>query len=490
MVKLFQSHYWLIVFVIIGLAVFQPTQSSDFGWHMRTGEIIVTTGQIPRTDQYSFTFPGYEYIYHSWLTEVVIYLTYSNLGMMGISLLYSLLFALAVTLVSYKKPLNLTELLIFGLLFLELSRMVGHRTQTFTFLLLAISYWLTHPQRLNQLNKPFLQLALLPILFLLWANIHPGFLVGLFVVSYNLTIWLIQQNAAFRTYLKIYLIVGLSGLATLINPHTYRLHQFLLQMMTNQTSSRHVFDWLPFMEVPSYDPSYKLLVIILFVATIFLIKNRLADRLLLAIFFLLMLGSARYAMPFTLILTSLLPSVLPQLTNWIKNQTKIYRLILVSLVWVSLTSRLLAFGVNFQASLCANQDMACLEQKMPPLYRIPYQAVEYLKANNLPDNILNDFNWGGYLIWQVPDRKVFIDGRMDNFYLEDGTSFLTVFNTLAGTYQGWQQLLDDYNINTILIRPIFPLVDELRQNSDWQVVFEDDHSIILVREHPIPTTTQ
>jgi hypothetical protein len=41
----------------------------------------------------------------------------------------------------------------------------------------------------------------------------------------------------------------------------------------------------------------------------------------------------------------------------------------------------------------------------------PKDAVEFLRTKTLPARIYNVYDWGGYLQYWLPERKVFIDGR-------------------------------------------------------------------------------
>lgn len=470
--------------LLIGLLTitYRTSFSSDFGWHLRTGATIFQTQQIPSTDTYSYTFFGTPYIYHSWLAEVLIYLFYSIGSQWGVSLLYSLLLGTGVFLIVKDKKLTLFEILLFFSLVFSLLQMIGFRTQTFSFFFLSLTYYLTLPERLTKTKKPFLWISCLIPIFILWANTHPGFLLGLVFAGYNLVVWSLTQRKSFKTLVYSIFLLLIAFVGTLVNPYGYHLHEFLIKMLTNSSASKYIFDWIPFLELPSLELKYKLFVIMLFLIVMVTPSKRVFDKWLFLIVFLFMLQSTRYTMPFSLLLFILFPETLRWLSLWLQRQNSLYKKLMSGLLW----TLIFAMGVNFsltaQATYCANSNPVCLEEKAPSDFKYPYQAVDYIRNNEVPNNIFNDFNWGGYLIWQLPERKFFIDGRMDNFFYPDGTSFLETFVSVVRADDGWDKTLNRYQINTILLRPNFPLIEKLRQDKNWQVVFENETSIILVRD--------
>lgn len=478
------KHSFFILFIIFTAVAFRTSFDSDFGWHLRTGENIVQTGTIPKVDTYTFTFLQTPYIYHSWIAEVVIYFFFSLAGFWGISLLYSGLIGASLTLLTDNFPFTKFELALFAAIELSLVELIGYRTQTFSAFFFALTYWLTQPDSLHQSKAPLKRLVLLIPLFFIWANTHPGFLLGFPLVIFHLAIWLVQNKKRLDYVKPVTAIVSLCMAVTLINPYGYHLHLFLKQMLTNQTASLYIFDWTPFLDLVSVGDKFKFMVVLLFSLTFLLTQKQWTKRFLLLVFFILMLRSTRYTLPFTLMLLATLPYTIRQLTLWLKSQEKIYRRLLQIVLSLMVVSRFFTYIPLLAATYCANNSLACLEEKTPLDFRYPYRAVEYIKANNLPGQILNDFNWGGYLIWQMPERKVFVDGRMDNFFMENGTSFLTEYIQIVTASSNWEEKLKYYQIQTVLLRPRLPLVKKLRVSPSWKLVFENESSVIFVNIPP------
>src|SRR5439155_9014323 len=72
------EHLWLSVPVLLVLwsGFLHRLPLLDFWWHLKTGEVIVTRGALPRTDEFSFTAAGTAVAPHAWLAQVLYELTY------------------------------------------------------------------------------------------------------------------------------------------------------------------------------------------------------------------------------------------------------------------------------------------------------------------------------------------------------------------------------------------------------------------------------
>jgi len=104
-------------------------------------------------------------------------------------------------------------------------------------------------------------------------------------------------------------------------------------------------------------------------------------------------------------------------------------------------------------------------------------ALAYMKAHGMSGRVFNDWVWGGYLIWNAPESKVFIDGRGDP-YAPNG-----VFQDYkaALSSQNPQTVLDKYRVDYVLMPSDSQLGTLLRNNPAWSVRFSDDASVLLQR---------
>jgi len=109
--------------------------------------------------------------------------------------------------------------------------------------------------------------------------------------------------------------------------------------------------------------------------------------------------------------------------------------------------------------------------------RLPVAAVEYLNQNEGQGALFNSYNWGGYIIWEARDYPVYVDGRTDLY----GDGLLTRFLHVWATSEGWEDTLRDDTIEIVLIEPFSPLAAELKDSVSWEVVQQDDVSVMFVR---------
>ncbi len=106
----------------------------------------------------------------------------------------------------------------------------------------------------------------------------------------------------------------------------------------------------------------------------------------------------------------------------------------------------------------------------------PVAAVDYLEANNLDQaRIYHEYDWGGYLIWR--DVPTFIDGRADMY----GDEFIFFYMQTNTRDHNWQEPLNRYDVEYILIRSESGLGVLLDATDSWQIIYEDDLSRIYSR---------
>jgi hypothetical protein len=122
---------------------------------------------------------------------------------------------------------------------------------------------------------------------------------------------------------------------------------------------------------------------------------------------------------------------------------------------------------------------AAAKQPVVEEQHFPKAAVDYMRAHRLPQPLFNEYAWGGYLIWRLyPDYHVFIDGRADVF----GEKLVEQFIEVHDAKPRWRELLQEFGTQTVLVERDSALASLLANDSQWQKVFEDKQSVILVRK--------
>ena len=109
----------------------------------------------------------------------------------------------------------------------------------------------------------------------------------------------------------------------------------------------------------------------------------------------------------------------------------------------------------------------------------PCQAIK--DYPQLSGNIYAMYEWGGFLIWQKPDIKVFVDGRMPAWKDENGKSPYQVFLDIIQTQSGWNEKLNKWKTDYLLITN-GSYLDLLLKNGvnkyNWLEVYRDDTAVI------------
>jgi len=112
----------------------------------------------------------------------------------------------------------------------------------------------------------------------------------------------------------------------------------------------------------------------------------------------------------------------------------------------------------------------------------PYAAAQYIKQEQLPGRMFNEYNWGGYLIWKLPEKKVFIDGRMAIWQTKTQNVFRD-YLTISHAESGALELLDRYGVDLVLTYTGGSLGQYLPAHADnWQLVYQDKLASIFTRE--------
>jgi len=118
-------------------------------------------------------------------------------------------------------------------------------------------------------------------------------------------------------------------------------------------------------------------------------------------------------------------------------------------------------------------------------HKFSFPAAEFLRKNPVPGKMFNFFDIGGFLDWQLyPQALTFIDGRTYN------QEVFTEHQVVTGAMPGWEKVLEKYGITYIVLKAmdssgmILPIVPVLANNPNWALVFSDGLFVVFVRNAP------
>src|SRR4030095_12240523 len=191
------EHIWLSIPILLvaGFGFLLKLRLVDFWWHLKAGEIIVNTRSIPNTDLFSFTAAGQPFILQNWFVAVIYYATYRVGGLALLVFLNAMLLVAALLPVydlcrkaTDKLRLSVITALLPAVLLLYFGSV---RSQVFSFALFSVFYWVLS----NYRQKVSDRLWLLPLLMIVWVNVHGAFVLGLGLLSIFLGCELLRRIA-------------------------------------------------------------------------------------------------------------------------------------------------------------------------------------------------------------------------------------------------------------------------------------------------------
>ncbi len=482
----------LLALAFTGLLAVFPDPDPDIWWHVKTGEIIVTEHTIPRTDIFTYTAHGRPWVTHEWLTEVILYAVY-QLG--GVNLLVFLKAFLAIaavgisawaTLVGERARDRLAPVALGVLLAAPLlATRAFARPHLFTAVLLAGTLLLLRLE--GKTGKKAYRLALIP-LFVLWANLHSGFILGLLLVVLYWAGEAIDRTREGKSPTRRRATVtdtragmfAILLLATLLNPHHVHALLYPFQLVARPEVRERIFELRNI-----FHPDFR--------GALFL-----GDLLAVAIVLGLLVAGARRRVVWAVLLPGLVFGLLGvrAVRGVSEFAVLVPALIGVHGEWLgrrrlSTFAILLLVGVGTVATFRWGVPMGREGARKPGLgisqQMVPDQAAIFLRQVDTTGRLFNTMGFGGYLIHELwPGRQVYIDGRLDVF----PDRFLSAYGHLMRTGEGWEQTCETHGISLAIVElKVGAAADsglhrKLRTDPDWSCVFISHNALVYARRVP------
>ena len=494
----------------------RPLADADIGWHIRTGEQILQTHSLPRTDPFSSTMRGQPWFAWEWLYDLVLGILYRACGLNGVVWLCAFIVAGVFALLLSQLLRRGTGLLLaIALMLLAEAASTIHlyarpHIVSWLFSLLwfvALEKWAGWNQR-EKGKLPRWLPWFFPASALLWVNLHGGWLFGIALLAiYTFAAWVesLYEADAFVALrvaqrARAMAVTWLASLAaTLVNPFGWRLHQHIYRYL----SDRYLMNRIDEFRAPDFhgwaERCFAMIIVLVVIASV---RNHEKLSLSHLLIVLLALYAGFYSsrnlpvsgMLLVLVVGPMLWSNFTSLADkagawrWLRSLTTRFtnfsdrmgdqEMQLRGHVW-PIAAVAFAFAICLQGGWLGSRQL--LRARFDPA-KMPIAAVSYLQSEaqgNRPsaEPVFSIDGWGGYLIYRMyPQRKVIVDDRHDLY----GSGRVRQYLILIQGESGWRSVLQEWQIRTALLPADSTLTNLLRELPQaWRVTYEDKVSVVF-----------
>jgi tetratricopeptide (TPR) repeat protein len=430
-----------LILSLLGAFSLHKVTNVDIGWHIKAGEYIVTNRTVPGLDIFSYTATDRPYIDSHWLFQVVVYIVYALLGVYGLNLLIVLI-AGTVFIILFRCVGFLGEPYIASYFFL-LAILAGSdrfmiRPELFTFLFIAIYLYILHKHRDGR------ELYLLPLLQILWVNMHGLFVLGpVMVLCYiigGLATWKLKlpfewnrEGALDRKrFLRLARVFGLLVLATFINPYGYRLAFYPVTLFIEVSQVENIVGASVVELIPPFSIGHLLnmeflmfykLLFVSSLLTFFLNYRRvnLSHLLLYTAFFYLSTLAVRNITLFAIVAV---PFAVFNVEGFL-TELRVFKGSSFETVLKYVASVVLVLVVGYYLASLYSNDYYLRKGRFMRTglglseVRYPKGAIDFVQRNGIKGNVFNSPGFGGYLRYGVNYALIKSFSRLSVFLYKD-----------------------------------------------------------------------
>jgi len=497
-----------------------PLADPDIGWHIRTGEQILITHTLPRTDPYSATMRGQPWFAWEWLYDLVLGILHHLCGLNGVVWLCAVIVATTFTIL-FSQLLKRGTGLLFAVVLMLLAECAAiihlfARPHIVSWLLVLLWFialerweqgsaprWLYPTQANNRLE--WATSWFFPVSMLFWVNLHGAWIFGLVLLAIYLVSSVVESwrsddafsalTAAHRAR-KMAWSWAACAIATFVNPFGWRLHGHIYSYLAD----RYLMSRIDEFRSPNFHFWAPRCFGIILVLTVFALASR-RRSLRLSHFLVLLLAvyagllSARNLPVSSMLLVLVIGPILwenlatlatrPGAWRWMRSRIAgmvefsdrmgAQELRLRGHLWP-------AVSVMAALTLCLNGGRLGSSQLIHAQFNpkaVPVAATDFLQEESSDEPVLSTDTWGGYLIYRFyPQRQVVFDDRHDLYGADRVRQFLILLQGEAG----WRQVLDNLQVRTVLLPADSTLASLLRElPQEWSPKYEDQLAVVFER---------
>lgn len=464
----------MLLLGLLGMTA-RPATDPDLWWHLRTGQWIIETGQIPHSDPFSFTRAGEPWVSHEWLSEVAFYEIWKHAGFAGL-----IVFSAVITSVGFlplywrcpSPPHWAAGATALGAL--ASAPVWGVRPQMFTFSSASLLLWLLDRGQ----NRPWLLISI-PPLFLLWLNLHAGFALGAalmlaygFGVLVEATIGDVSWREAWPVLARLLLLVAACLALVPLNPSGVQLYRYPFDTLRSTGMRTFIVEWFsPNFHEIRFIPFLVVFLVLLGVLARKCAHPRARTLVPLALTTLLALDAVRHIPIFVLLAVPVIAAGMAASSSSARRRA-LSSATAVRPLFNGLAVLLMAGFALVRWGVLARSQTATEAQAFPQ------KAVEALRSSGGGGEVFAYYDWGGYTIYKLyPEYRVFVDGRADLY----GDGLLQQFETAIHLRTGWYDVLERWHVRVVLVPPFCALAQALALDPNWRLEYHDSHAVLLLR---------
>lgn len=446
----------------------------DLWFHLAGGQQILATGAVPDTDPFSFTRNGDLWVPHSWLFDVFVAATWQTLGPRASEAIFALLFMgtilIALQLLAARGVHPFAALVICAALAIAAGNTRGLRPQVVSlfFATITIATLVRHrhwPDRRA--------LWLLPLVFLVWAQVHAACVMGLALI----VVW--TCGRLLETVLQQCWPESRNELATLgwttvlvaavilITPHALDHYSYVLLTMKLDFLKERVAEWQAPAALALRSPDIFLYVLL--VGVLILLGRRgkqvgFAELGLAGAVLVLACSGTRH-IPLACVATiPLLAELLGERPRGIKVRCASSWRPLFGIS--ALGAILLAVMWSFPSGVWTRYAQA-----------EPLRGAAALAEQRGPLRVFTTYNTGSYVLFRAPGRlKVFVDSRADVY--DDPILFMA---DAMARGDSWERLFDAWEIDAAVVARSDGIAPRLGRSAEWTLLAEDPRTLTYLR---------
>jgi hypothetical protein len=481
----------LVLFAIV-IADARQHSDPDLWGHVLFGRQLLAHGSLPRDNPYSYSAPGFPWLHHEWLSEVLMSALFDRFGTAGLKLLKFVCTAGTICFIASAESETiapaLVQLSILLVVALILMPVMQFRPQLFDFLFLSATIALLARNRRRGIGMLWVAIPLVAI----WSNLHGGFFIGLVAIGvYGVATMLedLWAGRGFRRGSGILAIAAAAAASTLITfliPPARDTWVTLIKSMLNPMTHYTVADWRPLIpslinaSAGSVEQKYFVLVLLFFAAAFVsvVLTPRGGDLPMIAVGAVMLAGAFMAVRNVPMAVIGIAPVFANHLGLLVRSREAAPEGAAAAARAVPQAGRLVVEVLIAAMAILFARSYGVLAPGIDAS-DYPVRAVDFMKAHGLKGNVLADYAWGQYVIWHAaPDSKVFIDSRYDLGY---PPAVVADYMELERGGASGAHTLAAYAHDFVLVKSGSPAARLMDSQTGWRLIYYDEIAALYAR---------